>query len=262
IAFNKSFSAFDDRLTRGGPLTRSPALNGYNFSIESDERKPWTVDFSLDYEKGGIGRSTSFEVNVGFRPSPNWNISIAPEWSREQLNAQYIETVPDILARATFQNRYVFADLEQTEISLATRVSVTFSPALTLEVFARPFLGSGRFGQPKELMAPRTFRFANYNEIGTVTDAGEELEIDPDGPGPASSFEIEKENFTLRSLRGNAVLRWEWRRGSTLYLVWQQEREGETTLSSDLQLRRDLRALGGTRPENVFMMKVSYWFNP
>lgn len=262
IAFNKSFSAFDDRLTRGGPLTRSPALNGYNVSIESDERQPWTVDFSLDYEKGGIGRSTSFEVNVGFRPSPNWNISIAPEWSREQLNAQYIETVPDILARATFQNRYVFADLEQTEISLATRVSVTFSPALTLEVFARPFLGSGRFGQPKELMAPRTFRFANYNEIGTVTDAGEELEIDPDGPGPASSFEIEKENFTLRSLRGNAVLRWEWRRGSTLYLVWQQEREGETTLSSDLQLRRDLRALGGTRPENVFMMKVSYWFNP
>jgi hypothetical protein len=58
------------------------------------------------------------------------------------------------------------------------------------------------------------------------------------------------------------VLRWEWRRGSTLFLVWQQEREGETALTSDLRLRRDLRALGRTRPENVFMVKVSYWLNP
>jgi hypothetical protein len=147
-------------------------------------------------------------------------------------------------------------------VSLATGVAVTFSPALTLEVFLRPFFGSGKFGHPKELVAPRTYQFADYRTIGTVTDNGEDLEIDPDGNGPAESFEIEKENFTLHSLRGNAVLRWEWRRGSTLFLVWQQQREGETTLTSDLRLRRDVRALGRTRPENVFMLKVSYWLNP
>ena len=156
----------------------------------------------------------------------------------------------------------MFANLEQTEISLAANVSVTFTPGLTLEIYARPFLGSGRFGRPSELVAPRTFRFAEYDDIGTVTDLGEELEVDPDGAGPAESFEIEKENFTLRSLRGNAVLRWEWRTGSTLYLVWQQEREREDPLTSDLRLRRDLRELGRTRPHNVFMVKVSYWFNP
>ncbi len=262
ISFNRDFAAFDDRLTRGGPLARAPALTGLNASIESDSRKPWTLDFGADYETGGIGRSTSVELEIGYRPAPNWSISITPEWSRERLNAQYVETVPDALARATYLNRYVFADLQQTEVSLSTRVSVTFTPGMTLEVFARPFLGSGRFGQPKELVAPRTYQFADYRDIGTVRDAGDELEIDPDGAGPAESFEIEKENFTLRSLRGNAVLRWEWRRGSTLFLVWQQEREGETALTSDLRLRRDLRALGRTRPENVFMVKVSYWLNP
>jgi hypothetical protein len=258
----RGLTGLDDRLTRGGPLTRQPALTGWFASISSDERKPWTLELSSDYETGAIGRSTSVELELGFRPSPKWSLSIAPEWSRERLDAQYIETVPDTLARATFQNRYVFADLEQTEVSLATRASVTFSPELTLEVFARPFLGSGRFGRPKELIRPRSFQFARYDAIGSVRDLGEELEIDPDGAGPAESFEIEKENFTLRSLRGNAVLRWEWRRGSTLYLVWQQEREGETALTSNLRLHRDLRALGRTRPDNVFMMKVSYWFNP
>jgi hypothetical protein len=259
---SREFAAFDDRLTRGGPLARLPALTGWFASVQSDERKPWTVELSADYESGVIGRSKSVELEIGFRPSPNWSISISPEWSHESVHSQYVETVPDTLARATFQNRYVFADLKQTEISLATNVNVTFTPGLTLEIFARPFLGSGRFGRPKELLAPRSFRFARYDDIGIVTDHGDELEIDPDGSGPAESFEIEKENFTLRSLRGNAVLRWEWRRGSTLFLVWQQEREGETALTSDLRLRRDLRALGRTRPDNVFMIKVSYWLNP
>ncbi len=147
-------------------------------------------------------------------------------------------------------------------MSLATRVNVTFTPAVTLELYARPFLGSGSFGRPKELAAPRQFDFIDYGTIGVVRDTGDGLVIDPDGAGPAAPFEIEKEQFTLRSLRGNAVLRWEWRRGSTLYLVWQQEREDETTLTSNVRLTRDLGALGRARPRNVFMLKVSYWFNP
>jgi uncharacterized protein DUF5916/cellulose/xylan binding protein with CBM9 domain len=259
---SREFASFDDRLTRGGPLARQPALTGWFASVRSDERKPWQLDISGDYESGPVGRSTSFEVEIGYRPSPRWNITMSPEWSRENVRAQYIETIPDSLARATFGSRYVFADLEQSEVSLATGLSVTFTPGMTLEVFARPFLGSGKFGRPRELVAPRTYRFADYDEIGTVRDLGEELEVDPDGAGPAEPFEIEKENFTLRSLRGNAVLRWEWRPGSTLFLVWQQEREAETSLTSDLRLRRDLRALYLTRPENVFMVKVSYWFSP
>jgi hypothetical protein len=262
INVSRDFAAFDDRLTRGGPLTRQPALTGWFASVRSDERKPWQLDISADHERGQIGRSTSFEVEIGYRPSPSWSLSFSPEWSRENVHAQYIETIPDTLARATYGSRYVFADLEQTEISLSANLSVTFTPGLTLEVFARPFLGSGKFGRPRELAAPRSYRFADYDEVGTVRDLGDDLEVDPDGAGPAQPFEIEKENFTLHSLRGNAVLRWEWRAGSTLFLVWQQEREDETSLTSDLRLRRDLRALSRTRPENVFMLKVSYWLNP
>jgi hypothetical protein len=62
-------------------------------------------------------------------------------------------------------------------------------------------------------------------------------------------------------LRGSAVLRWEWRPGSTLFLVWQQQRELEDT-SGDLRLRRDLRRLGRASPDNVFVVKATWWLNP
>jgi hypothetical protein len=95
--------------------------------------------------------------------------------------------------------------------------------------------------------------------------------VDPDGAGPASAFRVDDRDFTLASLRGNAVLRWEWRSGSTLYLVWQQER-AERLGAVDLARRgRDVGALDfaddaqgllRARPVNVVTFKVSYWLNP
>jgi hypothetical protein len=258
LELQHDFSGFDDRLTRGGPLARAPSLNAINLSIESDDRRAWTLDTGFDYEWGGIGNSKSFDVEIGFRPAPNWNITFTPEWSREHSVAQYVTTVVDTFARNTFGRRYVFADLVENEFSLRTGVNVTFTPTLSLEMFARPFIGSGRFGQLKELARPRSFEFNRYR---SVTEDDDEFVVDPDGAGPASSFTVDDEDFTVRSLRGNAVLRWEWRPGSTLFLVWQQQREIEDT-AGDLRLRRELRALSNARPDNVFVIKVSYWLNP
>jgi hypothetical protein len=235
-------------------------MRSWNVGLESDDRKRWTVEGSLEGQSGQAGRSSSADFSIGFRPADNWNISIGPEWSRERSTAQYLDAVSDVRALRTFGRRYVFADLEQQELGVSVRASITFTPALTLELYARPFFGNGRFDNPKELVAPRTFEFARYADIGTVDSDEHTWSIDPDGTGPANSFEIDDEDFTFRSLRGNAVLRWEWRAGSTLFLVWQQEREEEVALG-DLRLGRDFRRLGAAPARNVLMMKVSYWLN-
>jgi hypothetical protein len=171
------------------------------------------------------------------------------------------ESVADPLAATTFGRRYVFAHLDQTEIGMGTSVNVTFSPLLSLEVFARPFLGSGTFGALRELSRPRSFEFTRYGLTGTVTQNGDEIVVDPDGPGLAEAFEVDDETFTTRSLRGSAVLRWEWRAGSTLFLVWQHQRENEDALGT-VRLRRDRGVLGRARPDNVFVVKLSWWVNP
>jgi len=258
---NREFAAFDDRLTRGGPLVRVPARSYAAFSVESDERRTVTVEASVDRWWGAAGNSTSLGIDLGIKPSPRVTVEIGPEWEREHATSQFVTSVADPLASATFGRRYVFADLQQTEVSVGTHVNVTFTPTLTLEAFARPFVGSGTFGELKELSRPRAFDFDRYAEVGTVTRDGDELLVDPDGAGPAEAFEVDDETFTTRSLRGSAVLRWEWRPGSTLFLVWQQQREYEDA-SGDLRWRRDIRQLGRAQPDNVFVAKVSWWFNP
>jgi hypothetical protein len=82
--------------------------------------------------------------------------------------------------------------------------------------------------------------------------------VDPDGAGPATEFEIEEPNFNLRSLRGNAILRWEFRPGSTLFLVWTHSRSNEETVG-DFRLRRDFDALLAAPAENIFLLKLNYW---
>jgi hypothetical protein len=171
-----------------------------------------------------------------------------------------VTSVADDLA-ATFGRRYVFADLDQEELSLATHVNVTFTPTLSFEAFARPFIGSGTFGGLKELARARSFTFDDYALTGAIARDGSTIIVDPDADGPADSFEVDDETFTTRSLRGSAVLRWEWRPGSTLFLVWQHQRSLEDA-RGDLRLGRDLRQLGRAIPDNVFVVKATWWINP
>jgi hypothetical protein len=123
-----------------------------------------------------------------------------------------------------------------------------------------------------ELAAPRTFEFLRYGEdIGSVTrDDDGRYTVDPDGSG-THDFQLGMLDFNVRSLLGNAVLRWEWRSGSTLFLVWQQSRS-ERFLGRPgnqgaddpgrFKLQRDADALFGLKPENIFMLKLTYWLNP
>ena len=258
---NRELAALDDRLTRGGPLVRVPGRTLAFASVESDSRKAWTLEVDVDAIRGRAAKSTTVDVEIGFKPAPNWSLSLEPEWTREHASNQYVASVADALASATFGRRYVFADLDRTEFALAAHMNVTFTPSLSLEAFARPFIGSGTFGGLKELVRPRAFAFARYADVGAITRDGSTIAIDPDGAGPAEDFVVDDETFTTRSLRGNAVLRWEWRPGSTLFLVWQQQREFEDA-SGDFRLGRDLRRLGRASPDNVFVVKATWWLNP
>ncbi|HEX7120051.1 MAG TPA: DUF5916 domain-containing protein, partial [Longimicrobiales bacterium] len=155
-----------------------------------------------------------------------------------------------------------FAELDQTTVAMDVRLNVTFDPRLSLQVYAQPFLSSADFGPPAELAAPGTYDFRVYGEdVGETTRTETGWAVDPDGAGPAAAFNLPEQDFNLRSLRGNAVLRWEWRPGSTLYLVWQQDRRHIAPFG-DFDFGRDRAALFRAEPDNVLVLKVNYWLNP
>jgi hypothetical protein len=269
-------SVLNDRLTRGGPLARDPAGSMVGFNVNSDPRRAYTVGGGFNGGRDASGAwSARAAFNVGLKPAGNWDVRVGPSLSRSHTTAQYVQGVNDPLATHTFGRRYVFAELDQTTVSLETRVNVNFTPNVSFELYAQPLISSGDFGTLMELERPRTFDFVRYGIDGGSTisqpDAQGRYTIDPDGPGPAPSFRVANRDFNTRSLRGNAVFRWEWRPGSTLFLVWQQSRsETLNALGTDasfqrvghFDISRDARDLFGLQPDNLFMVKITYWLNP
>ena len=136
---------------------------------------------------------------------------------------------------------------------------------MTLELWAQPFFASGHYANFKEFDAPRQVGVSVYGrDRGTLTANTDSTghttgyTVDPDASGPAVPFSLTNPDFTLRSLRGSAVFRWEYRPGSTLFLVWTQQRSDQGP-EGDFNFSRERHALAGTRPNNVFMIKATWW---
>jgi hypothetical protein len=174
-----------------------------------------------------------------------------------------VQRVADPLAAATYGARYVFADVDQTTATMTARVNWTFTPRLTLETVMQPFVSAVSFRDYKEFTTPRRLDFAVYGRDAGSTiapAAAGGFDVDPDGAGPAPGFRVANRSFTDHSLRGSAVLRWEYRPGSALFAVWQQQRAGSVA-DGRFDTGRELGALFRDPARNVFLVKATYWLS-
>jgi hypothetical protein len=257
-----SRDTWDDRLTRGGPTTIRPGIKSVNTSIVSDTRKRFFMSaFGTISERNFHGWSHTFGSSVTYQPSDAVSITLGPQVLRSQSQAQYLATVADPLATATYGSRYVFGDLAQTEVSMPSRINVTLSPRLGVQVYLQPLVSVGDYGAITEFARPRTYDFREYGrDVGmrTSVPGASLIEIDPDAAGPAGAFRISQPDFNVKSLRVNAVGRWEFKPGSTLFVVWTRFGDDRSD-PGDFQFGRDVSGLWGADPDDVFLVKVSYW---
>lgn len=252
------------RRTRGGPLSLNPSGWEGGFSLSSDDRKAVVFGAGLDLSRyqQESDRSWSVSTSVEWKPTSSLSLSFEPEFSRSFTAAQYVGTFADPTATATYGHRYVFAALQQTSLSGNLRLNWIFNPKLSLELFAQPLLATGDYYHFGELSRPRSYDFTRYGRDGGSTFDAASYVADPDGPGgPAQPIEIGNPDFSFGSLRGNAVLRWEYMPGSTLYLVWTQSRSNNETLG-DFRLGHSLHQLWSAKADNIFAVKVSYYWTP
>ena len=252
---------YDDVFTRGGPLARVVADRGFGLEINSDRRKRYTYGMFTQYfqnVKGGWRQQISPYITM--RPTTALRVTFQPSYNRNHNLAQYVATRDDATAANTFGKRYVFATLEQRQVAMVTRVDWTFSPTLSLQLFAQPLIASGDYHDYKEFLYPRTYDFRTYDEANGQISRGSNgvYTVDPDLGGPAPSFTFNDRDFNRRSLRGNAVLRWEYRPGSALFLVWQQSRF-QSNVTGDFDFGQNFGDLWAVQPENIFVLKATYW---
>jgi hypothetical protein len=253
----------DDRLTRGGPTVKSIGYDFGHFQISTDPRQSAVFNVQIRGSRGFNGTGMfNFQPGVALKPASNVFVTLSPNYSNQTSAQQYVTRVTDANAPAGFAgSRYVFGYVRTQIVSLETRVNWTLRPDVTLQVYAQPFVAAGDYESFSEFAATRSEVMNTYGrDVGTITrnDTTRVYTIDPDGAGPASSFTLNDPNFTSRSLRGTAVMRWEYRPGSTLFLVWTQQRSGFSPFGNT-EFSRDSRAMLADRPDNVFLVKATYW---
>jgi hypothetical protein len=253
--------AQDDRSTRGGPSMAAPTARIAFVGFQSDRRQRISLDGTGNIEANAFGgRSKNLNLSIRYRPAASLEVSTGPSFGRTHSLAQYVNTYADPAAGATFGSRYVFATIDQREFSLQTRVNYVLSPKMSLQVYMQPLVSVGAYTDFKQLARPRSFDFTRLGQDGGTLlydSSSSRYRVTPGDGG--SPFEFANPDFNFKSLRLNAIYRWEWRPGSALYLVWTEQRQDFGDPGVFL-LGRDVKRTFTARPDDVFMIKVSYWF--
>ena len=230
----------DEDVRRGGTLIKNPAGWWIFTQLRTDSRKMVQLELNPIFAWDDDNKSSEKEVTLRLkiRPMPNIELSIGPMYRYRIYDAQWVELVEENID-GHIKNHYVYGELIAQTLDFTTRANISFTPTLSLQFYVQPFITIGDFSNFKELIEPKSYKFKPYP-----------LKRNPD--------------FHVRALRGNTVLRWEFRPGSTLFLVWSQSREAalESVQEADLEFR-PIHRLGSsfTDPgENIFLIKCRYWF--
>jgi len=259
-AFAYNPRTVSNRATRGGPLMLNPKGWQADLSLSSDNRKPFIVGFDINsYYQAQNDRFFSIGMKMEWKMKSNLTISFEPDMDWDIEYTQWVDSFDDPYAVNTFDKRYVFGSLKQKELSAGIRVNWTFTPKLSFQLYAQPLISNGNYTEFKELARPESYDF-NIFDNQNITQNDDEIQIDPDGSGPAEAFTFDDPDFDFKSLRGNAVLRWEYSPGSTFYLVWTQRR-ADSEYQGDFQFNRSFKRLWTTKADNIFMIKFTYWWN-
>ena len=230
-----------DNCARGGPAFRRSPLASVNVGWAGDDRRHVVPSVFVFGARGDYGASRFVEVTPELQliPMSQLQLDLTADWSVNHDDSQWLDNIVD----AGGVTHYTFARLEQETRSLGVRVSYTATPALSFQLYAAPFLSRGRYTAPRELSA--TPRARRYEDRYT-----------PYAPPPDTPL-----GFDALQLRSNSVLRWEFRPGSALFLVWSHGRDGYDPRFRGRPWRGEYDDLFALHPANTFLMKVAYWLD-
>jgi hypothetical protein len=225
----------DDRLTRGGPSGYSEAsVNSWQF-FNTNDNKAVSFHWGSGFARNADG-SRAWDVNptVQLRPGSAVSAEVGFSFAKNRDQSQWVSRVAGL-----DREHYVFGELRQRTTSMTLRLNYTLTPNLSVQLYGQPFVSAGRYERYKELVdgrAPYESRYAPFAY-------------------PESA------DFKVLSFRTTNVMRWEFKPGSTLFVVWQRQAEGFLP-DGTFRLGRDYGDVFHLPSTNAFLVKLAYWFNP
>ncbi len=246
-------------LLRGGPALKVPGGKNIFFDLKTNQQRKLTFEVEarkyFSNEKN-FRMNDEYELTVGYRPLKSLNISISPEIERYSDELMYV-------TQKSFMNdmRYIMSHIDRKTASMSLRVNYNITPDLTIQYWGQPFVATGEYSVYKYISHSKadalTDRYQNYNENQISTD-GQYYFIDENRDGQ-TDYQFQKPDFNIKEFLSNLVVRWEYRPGSTVYLVWSQTRNHYENNGS-FEIANNVEKLFAQGADNIFLVKFSYRF--
>lgn len=250
-------------LLRGGPSFISPGEMEYNLNINTDQSKKITFNTGGYFDAGDAQSKRYFGVwaGINLRPMNSLSISISPEFFRDSEKLQYVSTTG-----SETDPRYLFGELDMKTADITFRINYTINPELTIEYYGQPFISAGKYNNFSKITNPVADKFTDRYRIFTPQEISYDgsqntYNVNEDNGGKGTmDYSFSNPDFNFRQFRSNLVVRWEYLPGSTLYLVWSQGRTS-SDINGIFSYGNGMKELFTTRPQNIFLIKLSYWFS-
>ena len=248
----------DSRRLRGGPDIRFGEWYSIDATLNTDKAKrvmlmmQYTGDHNLhgDYDLNTFAPSLTFRLGNHVYLTGKFNYA----WNSD--NMQYASTVP--LASQS-DPVYIVGHIAQKTYGLTMKLQVNVTPDISLQWYAAPFTSTAKYNNFKKALNPdsrvRENRFYAFSPDEISFSDGKYTVLNN-----SENYAFANPDFNFNEFRSNLVARWEYRPGSTLYIVWQHSmsnQSGNFLPGWDQNLER----MFGLPSTNVFMVKLNYWYN-
>jgi hypothetical protein len=250
-----------DQALRGGPMVISPAGLWSRIFVRTDSRKPIIYELGGNYERSEKGSyslhiSPEIEMNIGTR----LRLEFEPGYTKQTQTDQYIDSFDDDTAVDMYGYRHIVAQMDRKTVSAELRIDYTFTPKLSFQAYFQPYMTVGSYSRFKEFSKPESYDFIEYgkdDKMEIVVDGDDGYNLYPND-SDGNSLYVENPDFNYKALVGSAVLRWEFRPGSTLYIVWTRNGSDDQN-PGNFSFNRDVKDMFSADADNVFALKLTYW---
>ena len=259
LGINRQGPGLSSTLLRGGPMAHTEGSWRGWLNFYSDERKFWRIsgNGSVSKNDDGISKSYNISGSLTMRLGDPFSIQLSPFYNEVVENLQYVSTESFV-----DEDRYIFGRLNQHTLGMTIRLNYSPMPDLSIQYYGQPFVSTGSYSVFKHISKPRatgSARYHVYTEDQIVRDTDNTYRIDENGDG-VTDYSFDNPNFNFHQFRSNLVIRWEYLPGSTLYLVWSQDRTGFDD-NGEFRPGQEIKALFKEDSYNIFLIKASYWFS-
>jgi len=257
---NKDSESLQASQLRGGPAMLIPGTKSFWYFVETDTRKKISVKYQGSHVRQNFKSASmdQFSPIIRYQPNNSLEFLFEPSYTINKNDIQYVTALD-----YGNDKRYILGSINQAILSFSARININIRPNLTIEYWGQPFITAGKYTNLKMVTQATNTNYQNRfhiydaQQLLPILNGNNIVLIDENRDGKAD-YQFYNPNFNFNEFLSNLVLRWEYLPGSTLYLVWSQNRRYEAT-SGNFDFSQNLGHLyNNEKPNNTIMLKFSY----